>query len=107
MHFIFEVSIREGHTAGQYADTWVRASRIIQASAGSRGTRLHQKIGDPRRLVAIASWDSKESRDQAETSLRANETLTAILTEASSHAEIRVLGEFEDPQWVILPEHHK
>jgi heme-degrading monooxygenase HmoA len=104
MNFIFEVRIRSGHAAEQYADAWVRASRIIQRSPGSRGTRLHRKIGDPDALIAIASWDSKESRDAADERLREDPELRAILAEAGSHAEITILGEFEDPEWVVMPE---
>src|SRR5690606_1405607 len=63
MKYIFEVHIKDGHTAEEYADAWVRASEIIQRAPGARGTELHRKIGDPRTLIAIASWDSKEQRD--------------------------------------------
>ncbi len=56
MKFIFEVYIREGHTAEEYADAWVRASEIIQQAPGARGTAPHRKIGDPNTLIAIASW---------------------------------------------------
>ena len=104
MRFIFEVNIRPGHTAAQYADAWVRASRIIQRAPGARGTRLHQSITDPARLIAIASWDSKEARDAADVSLRDHGELRAILAEASTHAEITILGEFERPEWVVLPQ---
>ena len=66
MKYIFEVHIKDGHTAEEYADAWVRASEIIQRAPGARGTELHRKIGDPRTLIAIASWDSKEQRDAME-----------------------------------------
>ena len=105
MHFIFEVRIREGHTAEQYADAWVRASRIIQRSAGAKGTRLHRKIGEQGKLLAIASWESKAARDGADASLKHDVELKTILAEASTHAEIDIVGEFEDPEWIVLPEH--
>jgi uncharacterized protein YbaA (DUF1428 family) len=104
MNFIFEVRIRPGHAAEQYADAWVRASRIIQRSSGARGTRLHRKIGDPDVLIAIASWDSKESRDAADERLREDPQLRTILNEAGSHAEVEILGEFEEPEWIVMPE---
>ncbi|MCG8436008.1 MAG: antibiotic biosynthesis monooxygenase, partial [Gammaproteobacteria bacterium] len=66
MHFIFEVHIKEGYTAEQYADAWVRASRIIQQAPGAKGTRLHRKIGDAKVLLAIATWESKALRDEME-----------------------------------------
>lgn len=103
MYFIFEVRVRSGHTAAQYADAWVRASRIIQRSRGARGTRLHRRIGEEGKLLAIASWDSKQLRDAADASLRENGELSAILSEAAQHAEVTVLGEFEEPEWVVLP----
>ena len=37
MHFIFEVHIKPGYSAEQYADAWLRASKIIQRSPGSQG----------------------------------------------------------------------
>ncbi len=103
MKFIFEVRIRKGHTAEQYADAWVRVSRIIQSAPGARGTRLHRKIGDPDALIAIASWDSKEARDAADAFLRPNPEMDAILAEAGEHAQITILGEFEEPEWVVMP----
>ncbi len=104
MKFIFEVRVREGHSAAQYADAWVRASRIIQRSAGARGTRLHRKIDDPDTLVAIASWDAKASRDAADERLRDDPELRGILREAGTHAEITILGELEEPEWIVLPD---
>ena len=66
MHFIFEVRVKPGYTAEQYADAWVHASKIIQQAPGARGTRLHRKIGDPNVLIAIATWESKAQRDAME-----------------------------------------
>lgn len=104
MRFVFEVRIRPGHTAEQYADAWVRASRIIQRSAGARGTRLHRKIGDAHALIAIATWESKEARDAADAFLKEDAELRTILTEAAAHAQIAVIGELESPEWVVLPD---
>ena len=56
MHFIFEVHVRPGYSPDQYAEAWLRASRIIQSAPGAQGTRLHRKIGDPNVLLAIATW---------------------------------------------------
>ncbi|MFC6981683.1 antibiotic biosynthesis monooxygenase family protein [Microbulbifer taiwanensis] len=66
MKYIFEVHIKEGHTAEEYARAWVRASELIQRAPGALGTELHRKIGDPTTLIAIASWDSKAHRDAME-----------------------------------------
>jgi heme-degrading monooxygenase HmoA len=101
MKYVFEVRIKPGHTAEQYADAWVRASEIIQRAPGARGTRLHRKIGDPTALLAIASWDSKASRDAMEG--KPNPEVQAIIRAAGEHCEIRVIGEFEEPQWVVEP----
>lgn len=106
MYFIFEVKVRDGHEARQYADAWVRVSEIIQRAPGARGTRLHRMIGDPTRLIAIASWDSKESRDAAEPLWRDNEAAREILREAASHAEVTVIGEFDDPAWIVDRSQH-
>lgn len=101
MKFIFEVHIKPGHTAEQYASAWVRASEILQRAPGSQGTRLHRKIGDPTVLVAIATWRSKTDRDAMES--RRDSAVAAILKEAAEHCEIRVVGEFEEPDWVVAP----
>lgn len=63
MIFVFEVRIRPGHGAEEYAEAWVRASEIIQSAPGARGTRLHRKIGDAGALLAIASWETSQPRD--------------------------------------------
>lgn len=101
MKFIFEVRIKPGHSAEQYADAWVRTSEIIQRAPGARGTQLHRKIGDSDTLLAIASWDSKASRDAMEK--RHDPAAAAILSEAAQHCDIRLIGEFEEPQWVVDP----
>jgi heme-degrading monooxygenase HmoA len=102
MLFVFEVTVKAGHTADAYAEAWVAASKIIQRAPGARGTRLHRMIGDPRRLIAIASWDSKADRDAAEA--ERDPRVQAIFDEQSRSVEIRVIGAFEDPDWTVLPE---
>lgn len=100
MKFVFEVRIRQGSAAEQYADAWVRASRIIQTAPGARGTRLHRKIGEPDVLLAIAEWDSKEARDAAQ---GMHPAADAIIAEAAEFCIVTIIGEFEDPEWVVLP----
>lgn len=102
MHFIFEVHIKPGYSAEQYADAWVRASELIQAAPGARGTRLHRKIGDPDVLLAIATWQSKAARDAMEA--RPDERIRAIIAEQAQFVDIRVIGEFEDAEWVVEPD---
>lgn len=101
MFFIFEVHVREGHTAEEYAQAWVRASRIIQSAPGARGTRLHRKIGDDKTLLAIASWDSKVKRDAMESNQP--EAVRRIIAEQAEFVDISVIGEFEDPAWEVIP----
>ncbi len=101
MHFIFEVHVKPGYTAEQYAQAWVRASRLIQQAPGARGTRLHRKIGEPDKLLAIASWESKAARDAMEQ--RHDERVQAIIDEQARFVDVRVIGEFEDPEWVVHP----
>ncbi|MCE0734150.1 antibiotic biosynthesis monooxygenase [Halomonas sp. G15] len=101
MKYIFEVHIRDGYTAEDYADAWVRASELIQQAPGARGTELHRKIDDPATLIAIAHWDSKQSRDamEAQPAPRVKE----IIRSAAPFCEIRVIGEFKEPEWVVMP----
>ena len=102
MIFVFEVLLRPGHTAEEYAADWVRASEIIQSAPGARGTRLHRRIGDPTRLLAIASWDSKAARDRQESAR--DPRVQRILDLQARAVEVRVVGEFDDPEWVVLPQ---
>ena len=101
MIFIFEVHTKPGYSSEQYASAWVQASEIIQTAPGARGTRLHRKIGDPNVLIAIASWDSKPARDTAES--QRDPRVQTILSAQSQFVEIQLIGEFEDPEWIVLP----
>jgi heme-degrading monooxygenase HmoA len=102
MKYIFEVRIKPGHTAEEYADAWVRASKLIQRAPGARGTRLHRKIGDPNVLLAVASWNSKAERDAMEA--RHDEEVAKIVRSVAPFVEVNIIGEFEEPEWVVLPE---
>ncbi|MDC0663652.1 antibiotic biosynthesis monooxygenase family protein [Marinobacter sp. SS21] len=101
MKYIFEIRIKDGHRAEEYADAWVRASELIQQAPGARGTELHRKIGDPNALIAIAHWDSKHDRDAMES--RHDPRVADIIRSAAPFVEIRRLGEYEEPEWVVLP----
>ena len=94
--------MKPGYTVDEYADAWVRASEIIQRTPGALGTYLHRKIGDPNTLLAMATWASKAHRDAKDD--RRDETVRAILGMHSKHCEITLIGEFEEPQWSVLPE---
>lgn len=103
MKFIFQVRVKPGHTAEEYAASWVRASRIIQRAPGARGTQLHRRIGDPDVLLAIASWESKAARDARDDFLRPDAAMRAILEEYFEIVEFTPIGEFEDPEWIVNP----
>ena len=101
MLYIFEVQIRPGYTAEQYAEAWVKASEIIQQAPGARGTRLHRKIGDPNVLLAIASWESKAARDAMES--QPNDEVREIIASQAPFINVKVIGEFAAPDWVVEP----
>lgn len=101
MYFIFQVRMKPGYAAEQYAQAWVRASERIQRAPGARGTRLHRKVGEPDTLLAIAQWDSKAQRDAMES--RHDAQVAQIIRSAAPFVEITVIGEFEEPEWVVLP----
>ena len=103
MLFIFEVRIRPGYSAEQYADAWLRASRIIQQAPGAQGTRLHRKIGDPDKLLAIATWESKALRDAMEGEQAAE--VVSIIESQAEFVEVQLIGEYEAPEWEVLPGH--
>ncbi|RUO26059.1 antibiotic biosynthesis monooxygenase [Aliidiomarina minuta] len=102
MKYIFEVRIKEGYTAEQYAQAWVKASKIIQQAPGALGTELHRKLDDPKVLIAIAHWESKAARDVMESVH--NEEVASIIRSAAPYCDIRPLGEFADPEWVVRPQ---
>jgi len=102
MYFVFEVHIKPGCKVEQYADAWVRASKIIQQAPGAQGTRLHRKIGDPNILLAIATWETKDQRDAMET--KQTEQVQKIIEEQAEFVDVVIVGEFAEPDWVVLPE---
>lgn len=102
MIFVFEVHIKPGYTPEQYAEAWVRASELIQQATGALGTRLHRKVGDPTVLLAVASWESKAARDAMEGSQE--KRIRDVIASQAPFVDIRVVGEFEDPEWVVLPQ---
>jgi quinol monooxygenase YgiN len=102
MKFIFEVRMKPGYTTAEYAAAWVSASEVIQQAPGARGTRLHRKIGEPDTLLAIASWESKAHRDAKDD--RRNELVRGILDRHAGKCEVRVIGEFEEPEWTVMPQ---
>jgi heme-degrading monooxygenase HmoA len=102
MLYIFEIEITDpDYTAEQYADAWERASRYIQAAPGARGPRLHRRISDPRRLLAIATWESKAARDAMEQD--PPQVVRDIIQSQIPYVSINVVGEFEGPEWEVLP----
>jgi len=101
MHYLFEVTAKPGYTIEQYAEAWVKASELIQQAPGAQGTRLHRKIGDERTALAIATWESKAARD-ASGALLPKEVQHIIQAEAP-FVTIHFIGEFESPDWEVLP----
>jgi len=103
MKYIFEVKIKQGYTAEEYATAWKRGSEVIQKMPGARGTRLHRKIGDPNTLLAIAEWESKEARDKAMTKLESSDEKTKeIIHKHRGFGEFVRIGEYEDAEWEVI-----
>ncbi|BAP14035.1 MAG: antibiotic biosynthesis monooxygenase [Alcanivorax borkumensis] len=101
MKFIFEVRVKPGFSVDEYAKGWVEASEIIQQSAGAKGTYLHRKIGHSDTVLAIAHWESKAHRDAKDDSRSAK--VKAILEKHAKVVEVSVIGEYDEPQWQVLP----
>ncbi|MEX2961824.1 antibiotic biosynthesis monooxygenase [Microbulbifer sp. TYP-18] len=101
MQYIFEVRIKEGHSAEEYAVIWVRASKLIQRAPGALGTELRRCVGDPNRLIAIASWESKAHRDAMEA--QHDPQIDHIIRSAAPFVEVQPIGEFERPEWLVKP----
>ena len=102
MHFIFEVHVKSGYSAEQYAEAWVKASKIIQQAPGARGTRLHRNVGDSSVLLAIATWATKAERDAMEQ--QQPEQVRQIIAQQAEFVDVVVIGEFEEPEWQVLPD---
>ena len=90
-----------GYPPERYAEAWVRASEIIQRAPGAQGTRLHRKIGAPDVLLAIATWESKAVRDAMES--RQAQAVKRIIEEQAEFVRVVPIGEYEAPEWVVLP----
>jgi quinol monooxygenase YgiN len=103
LKFIFEVRLKPGRSAAEYAEAWVRASEIIQRAPGARGTQLHRKIGDPAILLAVASWESKAARDAREVFLQPDAAMRDVLNAHLEIVDFTPVGEFEDPEWTVEP----
>ena len=103
MKFIFQVKIKQGHTVEEYAEAWEQASAVIQKMPGTRGTYLYRGIGDHATLLAIAEWDSKKARDQAMASLQKDPATSDIIDRHLAYGDISLVGEFEDPEWQVIP----
>ncbi|MDG2460538.1 MAG: antibiotic biosynthesis monooxygenase [Luminiphilus sp.] len=101
MHYVFEVTAKPGYTIEQYAEAWVRASELIQQAPSAQGTRLHRKIGDERTALAIATWENKAARDALAALLP--ERVQEIIQSQAPFVEIHFIGEFEAPEWEVLP----
>ncbi len=101
MIYLFEVHIKPGHSAEQYAEAWIEASKLIQQAPGARGTRLHRSLDRPDVLLAIASWESKSARDAMEG--KPDERVKSIIAGQAPYVDIRLVGEFADPDWEVVP----
>ena len=102
MHYIFLVTANDGYSIEQYAESWSRASELIQRAPGAQGTRLHRMVGDEGRALAIATWESKAARDAA-AELQGPD-VQAIIESQADWVTIQFIGEFEAPQWEVLPD---
>jgi hypothetical protein len=102
MIYLFTVTLTDPDYAPEdYAEAWVRASEHIQRCPGARGTKLHRSLDDPRRLLAIASWESKEHRDAMDDD--PPQAVAGIIAAQAPHLRIELIGQFDDPEWEVLP----
>lgn len=105
MKYIFQVTIKEGATVEQYVDAWKTGSKLIQLHKGAKGTRLLSMIGESNKLIAIAEWDSKQSRDEAMKSLSESDPETQRIWHGHNEfGEISRIGAFNETDWIVFPE---
>jgi len=55
-------------------------------------------------MLAIASWESKAARDARDEFLKPDSAMRAVLDAHLDIVEFKMIGEFEDPEWVVMPE---
>ncbi len=53
-------------------------------------------------MIAIASWDSRDDREASAAVV--DKTVKQIIASQAPFVDIRVIGEFDDPEWVVDPE---
>ena len=58
-------------------------------------------FGEPDVLLAVASWESKAARD-AKDDMR-DDLVRSILEKHARNCEITAIGEFEEPEWEVMP----
>ena len=104
MKYVFEVKVNPGYRIEDYVQAWLAESEIIQREPGARGTKLHRCIGQPDRVVAIASWESKCLRDEALDRLKDDPEINAIRKSHAKMVTFHLIGELEDPEWTVFPE---
>ena len=102
MHYLFEVTAKPGYTIEQYAEAWVRASELIQQAPGGAGhAAASARLATSAPRLAIATWESKAARDASPASLPG--AVQEIIESQAPFVEIRFIGEFEAPEWEVLP----
>jgi hypothetical protein len=52
-------------------------------------------------LLAIANWESRQARDQKDDNR--SKIVRDILAEHYQKCEINIIGEFDEPEWVVIP----
>ncbi|MAZ41060.1 antibiotic biosynthesis monooxygenase [bacterium] len=97
MKYIFEITIKDGCSEEDYIQAWKNGSTIIQKQEGAQGTKLYKKNGEEGKFIAIASWESKESRDKAMENLKSIDAgVQKILSKHREYGDIEALGNFEE-----------
>ena len=104
MHYIFLVTANDGYSIELYAESWYRASELFQRAPGAQGTRLHRRVGVEGRALAIATWES--SRQGCRRELQGPD-VQAIIESQADWVTIQFIGEFEAPEWEVLPDSFK
>lgn len=102
LKYVFLIRVKEGRTVEEYIEAWKCASAVIQRMPGARGTRLHRAIGDPRTLLAIAEWESKEARDTAMIRLKQDPATRKAIGRHLEFGDFSLVGEFDDADWSVI-----
>jgi hypothetical protein len=101
VHYIFEVTVKDGYSVEAYAEGWIAASRFIQKAPVLAARAYIGKLTIQQRFLLLQHGILRPVEMLME--INPPEEIEAIINAQLPFVDIRFLGEFEAPDWVVLP----